>query len=112
MDGEATRGPPYEAAAAVAAWAAVNWTWCLGRSAREGFAPPRAPALDRTPATLGFAVLYSLAVEEGRWAETREQLDERLEAAVAPTRDTWGRLPSHQRAMRKAQTMGGGGQAG
>lgn len=57
-------------------------------------------------------MLYSLAVEEGRWQEARGQLDERLEASVAPTRETWGRLPSHQRAMRKAQTMGGGGQVG
>ncbi len=69
--------------------------------------------LDRAPATLLFPLIYCLLLEETEEAvERREELDAVLASyAVAgdgkPSRETWGKLPSHQRAMKRAAAAGG-----
>lgn len=59
-------------------------------------------------------MLYCLALEQTEeLVKARETLEERLSMAVTPARETWGLLPSHQRAMAKAAGQGavGGGPA-
>lgn len=55
------------------------------------------------PASLAFDVLYCLALEEDKEkVERRQDLDAKLDSvgAGAPDRETWGKLPSHQRQMK------------
>jgi plasmid stabilization system protein ParE len=53
-------------------------------------------------------VIQSLALDDTQEAQrARESLDAKLDALAAhplgkPTRETWGRLPAQQRAMRAA----------
>lgn len=59
------------------------------------------------PASDWLAVVYCLVLRDTKDAqENREKLDEYLTSLNAPTRETWGLLPSHQREMARAAEMG------
>lgn len=69
-------------------------------------------AFEELPATLAFDLLYCLLLEETKeGVERRQELDEHLSTysvgAGPIDRATWGKLPAHQRAMRRAITAGG-----
>jgi hypothetical protein len=58
----------------------------------------------RQPATVLFDVLYCLALEDSKeHADRRAELDGRLASTEKPHRETWGRLPHQQEAMRRAE---------
>jgi len=49
-------------------------------------------------------VLYCLVLEDDKEAaERRQELDGRLAGMAKPQRETWGKLPHQQAAMRAAQ---------
>lgn len=98
------RRPPYEAAYALWSWAAVNASWVRGQAAlKAGLLD-----LDRLPATLLLDLIYCLVLEDSKEEqEKRDKLDATLDARSyggRPNRETWGKLPAHQRAMRAAMT--------
>jgi len=52
-------------------------------------------------------VVYCLVLRDSKEAqENRQKLDEYLTSLNAPTRETWGLLPSHQAAMARAADLG------
>lgn len=62
------------------------------------------------PAPVLFDSIYVLVLEDTKEAkEQREKLDGLLDrqAVGTPDRDTWGRLPHQQRAMKAASTAAG-----
>lgn len=62
---------------------------------------------EELPPSVYFDVIYVLVLEDTKEAkEGREKLDALLDrrSVGKPDRDTWGRLPHQQRAMRAAST--------
>lgn len=102
MGGDPIRVAPYQEAAALYDYHATCRAWVEGEAALRGI-----PDLRALPGTLYLHVLYSLAVRDSKdAAEKRQRLDEHLTSLNAPTRATWGLLPSHQARMGRAAQAG------
>lgn len=57
----------------------------------------------RLPASLLFDLIYCLVIEDSKEdADRRRELEARLESLSRPARETWGKTPAQQAAMRAA----------
>jgi hypothetical protein len=111
-----SEAPPSEAHV-LGAWAIANLSYARGRLAERA----QVADLESAPATLVFDLIYCLLLDETKERnERREEFDAQLASYVQPIevgdrshRDqlaaTWGKLPAHQRAMRRAIDAGGSG---
>ncbi len=101
MADRAGRRAPYQAARLLWAWATVNAAWVGGTLAlRAGLTD-----LDSLPPRVYFDLIYALVLEDTKeMKEGREKLDALLDrqSTGKPDRETWGRLPHQQRAMKAA----------
>ena len=120
MDHSGRGEAPYTEAHVLASWAGANLSYVEGKLARETLTAGARSFLE-LPATLVLDLIYCLVLDETEDnVDRREQLDEQLasfrlasRAGPADRSDraeraaTWGKLPAHQRAMRRAIEAGG-----